>query len=160
MPCSLDPSKRPPVAKQRYREAGRRNHGTAMTGRTPRKGRLKPGKLQLIQSAGVSFAANCWLPLEPTQPQWSNFSTHLLSVDHRHMESRITIATVRVDIRRTCACGNGNIEQAGARELSCRSREITKDVSLVTCVRDMALEEHLFCRTRCSRHFRRHTPNS
>ena len=43
----------------RHREAGRRKHGTTMTRRTPRKGRLRPGKLQLIQLAAVS---TCVLP--------------------------------------------------------------------------------------------------
>ena len=43
--------------KLRQREAGRRKHGTTMTRRTPRKGRLRPGNVQLLQSVGVSFAA-------------------------------------------------------------------------------------------------------
>ena len=58
VPCSWVPSKRPAVAK--YREAGRRKHGTTMTRRTPRKGRLRPGKPQLIQSAAVSTCCQFW----------------------------------------------------------------------------------------------------
>ena len=64
VPCSKVPSKRPADAKQRYREAGCRKHGTTMTRRTPRKGRLRPGKLQPIQSAAVSTCCQFWFTEE------------------------------------------------------------------------------------------------
>ena len=44
----------------RHREAGRRKDGTTMTRRTPRKGRLRPVKLQPIQSAAVSTCCQFW----------------------------------------------------------------------------------------------------
>ena len=46
--CANAAEHRPAVAKYpRHREAGRRKDGTTMTPRTPRKGRLRPVKLQL-----------------------------------------------------------------------------------------------------------------
>ena len=53
----------------RHREAGRRKHGTTMTRRTPRKGRLRPSKLQLIQSAAVSTCCQFWFT-ERAPVQW------------------------------------------------------------------------------------------
>ena len=43
--------------KLRHRESGRRKHGTTMTRRIPRKGLLRPGTVQLLQSFGVPLAA-------------------------------------------------------------------------------------------------------
>ena len=57
---SISAQRQTPGLTACYREAGRRNHGTAMTRRTPRKGRLRPGKLQLIQSAAVSTCNQFW----------------------------------------------------------------------------------------------------
>ena len=94
----------------RHREAGRRKHETTMTRRTPRKGRLRPGKLQLIQSAAVSFAVNSGFLRNQHHHNGKYFHTSFL-VDLRLLEFSNTIASVRIDIRRTsravhmCACG-------------------------------------------------------
>ena len=61
----------------RHREAGRRKHGTTMTRRTPRKGRLRPGKLQLIQSAAVSTCCQFWFT-EKAPVQWPHLPPKLL----------------------------------------------------------------------------------
>ena len=52
------PSKRPAVAKNRdkARQAAVK-YGTTMTRRLPRKGRLRPGNVQLLRLVGVSVAA-------------------------------------------------------------------------------------------------------
>ena len=44
----------------RNREAGRRKDGTTYDPRTPRKGRLRPVKLQLIHPAAVSTCCPFW----------------------------------------------------------------------------------------------------
>ena len=44
----------------RNREAGRRKDGTTYDPRTPRKGRLRPVKLQLIHPAAVSTCCPLW----------------------------------------------------------------------------------------------------
>ena len=73
-----------------------------MTRRTPRKGRLRPGNVQLLQSVGVSFAAIAgFVPFATNTTTMVKISAHVLSVDPRLLESRITIANVRIDHRRT-----------------------------------------------------------
>ena len=44
--------------------------GVSHTRRIPRKGRLRPGNVQLLQSVEVFSCCHCWFPLEPTPLQW------------------------------------------------------------------------------------------